>query len=131
MDLSVAAAAALRAAVRDEVPQDSLMLHLGYRMVSLQQFTKKFAENSGNEAFMLLFLYEYMRERICVVHQASTGRVYGPAEEKRRHGDTLEALAVVWKGDVKSRGRRVKGRKCGESERLTMLRVTLLYLIFC
>lgn len=91
--------------MRDEMPQDSLMLHLGYRMVSLQKFAKKFAENSGNEAFMFLFLYEYMRERICVGHRASTGRAYGPAEEKKRHGDTLETLAAVWKGDVKGGSR--------------------------
>jgi hypothetical protein len=94
-------------AMGDEAPQNSLMLHLGYRIASLQQFAKKFAEHSSNEAFMLLFLYEFMRERICIHHRALTGRRYGPAEEKIRHGPTLEALASSWKGDVKPRGKKV------------------------
>jgi hypothetical protein len=114
-----------------EAPRDSSMLHLGYRMAALHMFEKSYVENCANEAFMLLFLYEYMRECICIHQQEWTGRVYGPVEEKTRHGATLEALVAAGKGDVKSRRKEVCDAKTDERERLTTWRVMALYLISC
>lgn len=113
-----------------EVPRNSLIVHLGDRMAALYKFAS-YVENCANEAFMLLFLYEYMRECICIRQQELTGREYSPVEEKTRHGKTLEALVATRKGDVKSRRKKVRGAKTGESERLTTWRVMSLYLISC
>ena len=70
-------------------------------MLGLQNFGEKFAKRIQFESWMLMFLYEFMREKVVIRYPVETGDTSAPQIVQQRHNETLKQLLSQWKPESK------------------------------
>ena len=66
-------------------------------MFGLQYFGEKFAKRIQFESWMLMFLYEFMREKVVIRYPVETGETAASQVIQQRHNETLKQLLSHWK----------------------------------
>jgi len=67
------------------------------RMFGLQHFGEKFPKRIQFESWMLMFLYEFMREKVVIRYPVETGETAASQVIQQRHNETLKQLLSHWK----------------------------------
>jgi len=76
---------------------NNLIEHISCRLLSFQNFDHNYVSCVKYEIGMLMFLYEYMHEKLCVAFPIETESGDSAQKIQEKHNTTVDNLLKIWK----------------------------------
>lgn len=80
----------------------SFLQFISMRMVMFHHYDQEYTHRLKYEAFMLMFMYEYMHEQVVLRFPVETDIAKNPQDIKEAHNNTLAQLIRLWKRDIQN-----------------------------